>query len=195
MCVEFCLKVVYFLFICNICAIFAIRLTIKKIDHMRKSIQKWTCGLVASVFALVMCFSLSACGSDDDNDVNNGVSPVLYSDFGGRIGVNYPLGISGKMVAFFIPKSQAGQIVDLTKTGDWVAGGSAVGGLYSYDDHLFQKGSYVYLLKTGANEIELRYKYIWKEGTATRTIEGNYKNVKMTTHQGAIDWAHRQGLY
>ena len=195
MCVEFCLKVVYFLFICNICAIFAIRLTIKKIDHMRKSIQKWTCGLVASVFALVMCFSLIACGSDDDNDINNGISPVLYSDFGGRIGVNYPLDISGKMVSFFIPKSQAGQIVDLTKTGDWVAGGSAVGGLYSYDDHLFQKGSYVYLLKTGANEIELRYKYIWKEGTATRTIEGNYKNVKMTTHQGAIDWAHRQGLY
>mgnify|MGYP001749328334 FL=1 len=162
---------------------------------MRKSIQKWTYALVASVFALVMCFSLSACGSDDDNEVNNGVSPVLYSDFGGRIGVNYPLGISGKMVAFFIPKSQAGQIVDLTKGGDWVAGGSAVGGLYRYDDHLFQKGSYVYLLKTGANEIELRYKYIWKEGTATRTIEGNYKNVKMTTHQGAIDWAHRQGLY
>ena len=162
---------------------------------MRKSIQKWTYVLVTSVFALVMCFSLSACGSDDDNDVNNGISPVLYSDFGGRIGVNYPLDISGKMVSFFIPKSQAGQIVDLTKGGDWVAGGSAVGGLYSYDDHLFQKGSYVYLLKTGANEIELRYKYIWKEGTATRTIEGNYKNVKMTTHQGAIDWAHGQGLY
>ena len=162
---------------------------------MRKSIQKWTYVLVTSVFALVMCFSLSACGSDDDNDVNNGISPVLYSDFGGRIGVNYPLDISGKMVSFFIPKSQAGQIVDLTKGGDWVAGGSTVGGLYSYDDHLFQKGSYVYLLKTGANEIELRYKYIWKEGTATRTVEGNYKNVKMTTHQDAIDWAHRQGLY
>ncbi len=82
---------------------------------MRKSIQKWTYVLVTSVFALVMCFSLSACGSDDDNDVNNGISPVLYSDFGGRIGVNYPLDISGKMVSFFIPKSQAGQIVDLTK--------------------------------------------------------------------------------
>ena len=51
---------------------------------MRKSIQKWTYVLVTSVFALVMCFSLSACGSDDDNDVNNGISPVLYSDFGGE---------------------------------------------------------------------------------------------------------------
>ena len=88
---------------------------------MRKSIQKWTYALVASVFALVMCFSLSACGSDDDNDVNNGISPVLYSDFGGEIGVNYPLGISGKFVGFSIPKSQAGKIVDLTKGGDWVA--------------------------------------------------------------------------
>ena len=183
------------MFICNIYAIFAIRLTIKEINDMRKSIQKWTYVLVTSVFALVMCFSLSACGSDDDNDVNNGISPVLYSDFGGEIGVNYPLGISGKFVGFSIPKSQAGKIVDLTKGGDWVAGGSVVGGLYRYDDHFFQKGSYVYLLRTGANEIELRYKYIWKEGTATRTIEGNYKNVKMTTHQDAIDWAHRQGLH
>ncbi|MBW4896974.1 hypothetical protein [Prevotella melaninogenica] len=162
---------------------------------MRKSIQKWTYVLVASVFALVMCFSLSACGSDDENDVNNGVSPVLYSDFEGEIGVNYPLGISGKFVGFSIPKSQAGKIVDLTKGGDWVAyeiWTRLVGSEMCIRD---RKGSYVYLLRTGANEIELRYKYIWKEGTATRTIEGNYKNVKMTTHQDAIDWAHRQGLY
>lgn len=163
------------------------------INFMCKSIKRWAYALVASAFAMVMCFSFSACSSD--NDVDNGVSPVLYSDFEGRIGVNYPLGISGKFVCFSIPKSQAGKIVDLTKGGDWVAGGSVVGGLYRYDDHFFQKGSYVYLLKTGANEIELRYKYVWREGSTNHTVEGSYKNVKMTTHQDALDWAHKQGLY
>ena len=38
------------------------------------------------------------------------------------------------LVSLFL-RAMAGKIVDLTKGGDWVAGGSVVGGLYRYDDH------------------------------------------------------------
>lgn len=158
---------------------------------MTKKFQQWAYALAAGMIALTMCFSISACSSDnDDNNGGDGISPVLFSDFNGTIGVNYPLGFTGQFVGFSIPKSMAGKEVDLTKPGEWTAGGSVVKGLYNYDEHFFKKGSYVYLRQTGEHEIELRFKFIWKDGTK----EGSYKG-RMTTQKDALDWAHKQGLY
>ena len=155
---------------------------------MSKNLQKWAYALLASVFTLTMCFSFASCSSDDDDD--NQISPVLYSEFNGEASINYPLNLTGEFVGFSIPLSQLGKQVDLTQSGDWTVSGSIVNGLYTYDDHFFQKGSYVYLRQTGEHEIELRFKFIWKDGTK----EGSYKG-RMTTQKDALDWAHKQGLY
>ena len=75
---------------------------------MTKKFQQWAYALAAGVIALTMCFSISACSSDnDDNNGGDGISPVLFSDFNGTIGVNYPLGFTGQFVGFSIPKSMA----------------------------------------------------------------------------------------
>lgn len=92
-----------------------------------------------------------------------------------------------------ISETLAGQQIDLTKPGDWAAGGSFVGGgPYEYDEHFFQNGSYVYLRKTGDHEIEFRFKYVWKDKSGIKTKEGSYKG-KVTIQKDIIDKLHLQG--
>ena len=155
---------------------------------MSKDLKKWGYALLASVFTLAMCFSFVSCSSDDDDD--NKISPVLYSEFNGEATINCPLNLTGEFVGFSIPLNQLGKKVDLNQSGEWEAGGSIVNGIYTYSEHFFQEGSYVYLRQTGEHEIELRFKFIWKDGTK----EGSYKG-RMTTQKDALDWAHKQGLY
>lgn len=102
---------------------------------MSKDLKKWGYALLASVFTLAMCFSFASCSSDDDDD--NKISPVLYSEFNGEASINCPLSLTGEFVGISIPLSQLGKQVDLTQSGDWTVGGSVVKGLYTYDDHFF----------------------------------------------------------
>lgn len=95
---------------------------------MRKSIQKWAYALVTCAFALALCVSFSACSSDDDNNGTDGIVPVLFSEFDGHYSVLYPLGLTNESVFVNISETLAGQQIDLTKPGDWSAGGSFVGG-------------------------------------------------------------------
>lgn len=95
---------------------------------MRKSIQKWAYALVTCAFALALCVSFSACSSDDDSKGTDGIVPVLFSEFDGHYSVLYPLGLTNESVFVNISETLAGQQIDLTKPGDWSAGGSFVGG-------------------------------------------------------------------
>ena len=153
---------------------------------MSKNLQKWAYALLASVFTLTMCFGFVSCSSDDD--VDNKLSPVLYSESNGEASVNCPLSLTGEFVGISIPLSQLGMQVDLTQPGDWTVGGSIVKGLYTYDDHFFQKGSFVYLRRIDENNIEMRFKFVWKDGTRS----GEYKG-KMTTREDVLDLANRNG--
>ena len=130
---------------------------------MSKNLQKWAYALLASVFTLTMCFSFASCSSDDDDD--NKISPVLYSEFNGEASINCPLNLTGEFVGISIPLSQLGKQVDLTQSGDWTVGGSVVKGLYTYDDHFFQKGSFVYLRRIDEHHVEMRFKFVWKNGS------------------------------
>ena len=151
---------------------------------MSKNLQKWAYALLASVFTLTMCFSFASCSSDDDDD--NQISPVLYCEFNGEASINYPLNLTGEFVGFSIPLNQLGKKVDLTQSGDWTVGGSIVNRLYTYDDHFFQKGSFVYLRRIDEHNIEMRFKFVWKGGTRS----GEYKG-KVTTRKDALDLARR----
>ena len=136
---------------------------------MSKDLKKWAYALLASVFTLAMCFSFVSCSSDDDDD--NKISPVLYSEFNGEAAINCPLSLTGEFVGISIPLSQLGKQVDLTQSGDWTVGGSVVKGLYTYDDHFFQQGSYVYLRRIDEHHVEMRFKFVWKNGST----RGEYK--------------------
>lgn len=153
---------------------------------MSKNLQKWAYALLASVLTLTMCFGFVSCSSDDD--VDNKISPVLYSESNGEASVNCPLSLTGEFVGISIPLSQLGKQVDLTQPGDWTVGGSIVKGLYTYDDHFFQKGSFVYLRRIDEHNIEMRFKFVWKDGTRS----GEYKG-KMTTREDVLDLANRNG--
>ena len=103
------------------------------------------------------------------------------------------MGLTNESVFVNISETLAGQQIDLTKPGDWAAGGSFVGGEpYEYDEHFFQNGSYVYLRKTGDHEIEFRFKYVWKDKSGIKTKEGSYKG-KVTIQKDIIDKLHLQG--
>lgn len=151
---------------------------------MSKDLKKWAYALLASVFTLAMCFSFVSCSSDDDDD--NKISPVLYSEFNGEASINCPLSLTGEFVGISIPLSQLGKQVDLTQSGDWTVGGSVVKGLYTYDDHFFQQGSYVYLRRIDEHHVEMRFNFVWKNGSKS----GGYKG-KVTTRKDALDLARR----
>ena len=151
---------------------------------MSKNLQKWAYALLASVFTLTMCFSFASCSSDDDDD--NKISPVLYSEFNGEATINCPLNLTGEFVGFSIPLNQLGKKVDLNQSGEWEAGGSIVNGIYTYSEHFFQEGSYVYLRRIDEHHVEMRFNFVWKNGSKS----GEYKG-KVTTRKDALDWARR----
>lgn len=134
---------------------------------MRKSIQKWAYALVTCAFALALCVSFSACSSDDDNNGTDGIVPVLFSEFDGHYSVLYPLGLTNESVFVNISETLAGQQIDLTKPGDWSAGGSFVGGdlmnMMSISSKMVAMSTFVKLVTTRLNSVLSMYGKINRE--------------------------------